>query len=161
MDDITLKRIQTLHPLLREEATQLYDEINEALTGRAMVRFTQALRTIEEQDGLYAQGRSKPGKIVTNAKGGTSYHNYGLAVDIVLILENKQISWDMKTDYDDDNFPDWMECVRIFESHGWEWGGRWISFKDFPHFQKTFGYSIKQLQNTDRIEGYPNISAAL
>jgi len=145
MDKITLDRIQTLHPKVREEALQIYNEINAALTGRATVRFAQTLRTIDEQNALYAQGRTKPGSIVTNAKGGSSYHNYGLAIDIVLIIDGKTASWDMSTDFDIDKVPDWMECVKIFKSHGWEWGGDWKSIKDYPHFQKTFGKSEAQL----------------
>jgi peptidoglycan L-alanyl-D-glutamate endopeptidase CwlK len=84
-DEKTLERIKLLHPKLRDEAIEMYDEIIAALTGFAACRFAYTLRTFAEQDGLYAQGRSKPGAIVTNAKGGQSYHNYGLAIDIVLI----------------------------------------------------------------------------
>lgn len=79
MDKITLERIELLHPKLREEVRAIYKEICEALTGNAMCRFSHTLRTFAEQDALYAQGRTKPGAKVTNAKGGQSYHNYGLA----------------------------------------------------------------------------------
>ena len=86
-DQKTIERIQLLHPKLRDEALEMYDEIVEALTGSAACRFAYTLRTFAEQDVLYAQGRSKPGKVVTNAKGGQSYHNYGLAIDIVLLID--------------------------------------------------------------------------
>ena len=151
MDKITLDRISILHPKVREEALEIYKEICEALKGRAMCRFSFTLRTFAEQDGLYAQGRTKPGKIVTNAKGGQSYHNYGLAIDIVLLVDKDKngsfetASWDVKTDFDGDGKSDWMEVVAIFKRHGWEWGGDW-KFVDQPHFQKTFGHSIVSLK---------------
>ena len=87
MDQVTLNRIEQLHPNLRDEVKEIYQEICEALTGKAICRFAYTLRTIKEQNDLYAQGRTKPGKIVTNAKGGQSYHNYGLAIDIVLLVD--------------------------------------------------------------------------
>lgn len=149
-DEKTLERIQLLHPKLREEASSIYDEICKALTGKAMCRFAYTLRTFAEQDGLYAQGRTKPGSIVTNAKGGTSYHNYGLAIDIVLMVDKdgngsfESAAWDTKSDFDGDKKADWMEVVTIFKQFGWEWGGDW-KFTDMPHFQKTFGKSVREL----------------
>ena len=151
MDSVTLNRIQQLHPLLRNEAQEIYHEICGALKGRAICRFAFTLRSFKEQNDLYAQGRTKPGKIVTNAKGGQSYHNYGLAIDIVLLVDKngdgtfETASWQTNVDFDGDGINDWMEVVKIFKMHGWEWGGDW-KFTDLPHFQKTFGKSIKQLQ---------------
>lgn len=143
-DPITLERIKLLHPKLRDEANDIYDEICEALSGRAICRFAYTLRTFAEQDGIYAQGRTKPGKIVSNAKGGLSLHNYGLAVDIVLIVDGKEASWDVKKDFDGDSKSDWLEIVTIFKQHGWECGIDW-KFVDAPHFQKSFGYSVRDL----------------
>lgn len=150
MDKITLERIEKIHPKVRKEARQIYNEICQALTGRAICRFAFTFRTIAEQDAIYAQGRTKPGKIVTRARGGYSWHNYGLAVDIVLIHDvdgdgdYDRAVWDVKSDFDGDKISDWMEVVAIFKSYGWEWGGDW-KFSDPPHFQKTFGYSVRQL----------------
>jgi peptidoglycan L-alanyl-D-glutamate endopeptidase CwlK len=150
-DQKTIERIQLLHPKLRDEALEMYDEIVDALTGSAACRFAYTLRTFAEQDVLYAQGRSKPGKVVTNAKGGQSYHNYGLAIDIVLLIDKDKngsfetASWDVRTDFDKDAKADWMEVVQIFKRYGYEWGGEW-KFKDDPHFQKSFGKSIYELR---------------
>jgi peptidoglycan L-alanyl-D-glutamate endopeptidase CwlK len=136
---------------LRDEVTELYDEILASLTGSAICRFAYTLRTFAEQDALFAQGRSKPGKRVTNAKGGQSYHNYGLAIDIVLLVDKDKngtfetAAWDLKTDFDGDKKADWMEVVQIFKRYGFEWGGDW-KFVDAPHFQKTFGKSIYELR---------------
>jgi len=145
MDTITLKRIEKLNIRVREEALEIYKDISDALTERAQVRFTHTLRTFSEQDALYAQGRSIKGKIVTNARGGQSFHNFGLAIDICLIIDGKEASWDTLGDYDGDHVSDWQEIVRIFKMYGWEWGGDW-KFKDYPHFQKTLGFSIKEWQ---------------
>lgn len=149
-DSITLDRIKLLHPLLREEVVELYDDISEALTGRAICRFAHTTRTFKEQDELYAIGRTKPGKVVTGAKGGQSYHNFGMAIDIVLLKDNdgnrtyESASWETNIDFDGDGQSDWKEVVNIFKRYGWEWGGEW-KFTDNPHFQKTFGVPVMEL----------------
>ena len=131
MDTPTKNRIAKLHPSVRNEVTTIIQECNKALTGRAKVRITQGLRTFAEQDALYQQGRTKPGKKVTNAKAGQSIHNYGFAVDIVLIIDRKTASWDTKKDWDNDQIA--------------EWGGNWKTFKDLPHFDKRGFNSWKKL----------------
>ncbi|MES2395824.1 MAG: M15 family metallopeptidase [Bacteroidota bacterium] len=153
MDQITISRIALLHPKLRDEATEIYKEIYQRLNGRVILRFSHTIRTWPEQDGLYAQGRTKPGPIVTYAKGGDSYHNYALASDCVLLIDKdgngtyETASWDFFKDEDKDGIKDFEEIDFVFKSYGWEGlykadGKRW----DFPHFQKTFGYNISQLK---------------
>lgn len=167
-DQITLTRIELLHPDIRQEVYAIYDEICSRLTGRAICRFAYTLRTFKEQDDLYAQGRTKlfdkSGKrlgIVTNAPGGSSYHNYGLALDIVLLIDKngdgiyESASWDTKSDFDTDGLADWKEIVNIFAAHKWEWGGAFKSIPDAPHFQKTMGYSIKLLKEMFLAQGKP------
>lgn len=150
MDKITLERIKLMHPKLRDEVGAIYKEICDALNGRVLCRFSHTLRTFAEQDALYKQGRPD-GRKVTNAKGGQSYHNYGLAVDIVMILDKdgngtyESASWDKQLDFDGDGISDWQEVVEIFKRYGWTWGGEW-KFVDAPHFQKAFGYSIADLK---------------
>lgn len=136
MDKITQQRIDKLHPSVRDEVKQIIKECDKALTGRAKVRITQGLRSFEEQEKLYAIGRITSGKKVTNAKAGQSIHNYGLAVDICLMIDGKTASWDTAKDWDNDQVADWYECVKIFARHGWDWGGNWKTFKDLPHFEK-------------------------
>jgi peptidoglycan L-alanyl-D-glutamate endopeptidase CwlK len=135
MDKITLDRIKLLHPALREEVGKIYADICASLPAGVVCRFTHTLRTFAEQDALYQLGRSKKGKIVTNAKGGQSFHNYGLAIDFVLLV-NGEVSWAV-----DKN---WLAVISIFESYGWESGHHW-KFKDSPHVQKTFGKTTAQL----------------
>lgn len=154
MDIHTKKRIEKLHPSVREEVTKIIEECDLKLSGRAKVRITQGLRTFEEQDALYALGRTKTGKRVTNAKGGKSIHNYGLAVDICLIIDGKTASFDTLKDWDNDTVSDWLECVMVFKKHGWEWGGDWKKFVDYPHFEKK-GYAWRDLINLKKDkEGY-------
>lgn len=152
IDKITMERIKLLHPSVRKEVEDMYvNEIVPALSGRAICRFAFTLRTFAEQDALYAQGRTKlydsKGKklgVVTKAKGGQSIHNYGLAIDILLVVDSKTAVWDIVKDFDNDGKSDWMEVIDIFKSHGWSWGGDWKSFKDYPHVEKS-GYTWKSL----------------
>lgn len=95
-------------------------------------------RSYAEQNELYAQGRSKPGQIVTKAKGGYSWHNFGLAFDIGIF------SSDDKTYYGESG--SYEVCGQIGESLGLEWGGRW-EFTDEPHFQfNPKGYTLAQMR---------------
>lgn len=147
------EKINTLHPAIRDEVRKLVDFINEyVLTSNVKMLVTQTLRTFEEQNKLYNQ---KPK--VTNAKGGQSIHNYGLAFDFCLIQNGKTI-WDTKKDFDGDKVADWMEIVELFKANGYKWGGNFRSIYDAPHFEKTFGYSWQQLlekyKNGEIINGY-------
>ena len=157
-DSVTIERIPQIHPKLRTELYTIYNEICCVLEGIVGCRFTQVFRTFAEQDAFYAQGRTTPGDIVTNAKGGQSYHNYGLAVDFVLILDKngdgriEEISWDRLKDYDRDKVADWMEVVNVFTKYGWQWGA---SFGDYPHFEKRFNYNwrtLLELRNAGKVD---------
>ena len=153
VDKITLQRIELLHPAIKDKVASAYDKACQRLTGRATLRFAYTLRTFSEQDNLFALGRTvvkdangKKVGIVTNAKGGQSFHNYGLAWDIVLIIDGKEASWDTLKDFDGDRVADWMEAVDEFKKIGAEWGGDWKgSLNDKPHFQIPFGYTWKHL----------------
>jgi peptidoglycan L-alanyl-D-glutamate endopeptidase CwlK len=89
---------------------------------------TSTLRTAAEQDALYAQGRTVPGKIVTNARAGQSAHNHGLALDFVPMVNGKP-EWGSK-------HPHWEALGKLAESVGFEWAGRWTKFREFPHIQQ-------------------------
>lgn len=135
-----MSKIDTLHPAIRAEVKLLVAHVNDkVLSGRVKMIVTQGLRTFEEQDKLFAQ-RPK----VTNAKGGQSIHNYGLAFDFCLVEAGKTI-WDTMKDFDGDKVPDWMEVVKVFKSAGYAWGGDFKSIVDRPHFEKTFGHTWQQL----------------
>ncbi|WP_379143752.1 M15 family metallopeptidase [Paenibacillus sp. sgz500992] len=132
-----------LHPVLQAAADEL---IQRSYAKGVPIIITQGMRTIAEQNALYAQGRTKKGPIVTNARGGSSYHNYGLAIDFALLLpDGNNVSWDMNRDGDSDKVPDWQEVAEVAKQLGFEWGGDWTSFKDYPHLQMTFGLTTAQL----------------
>ena len=101
------------------------------------LRVTSAERNCEEQDKLYAKGRTAPGKVVTNAKCGKSSHNYKLAVDVVEFKNGKAL-WTNSN---------WDRIGQLGEEVGLEWGGNWRSFKDKPHFQDLGGRTLANLYN--------------
>ena len=95
-------------------------------------------RSGEEQNALYAQGRTKPGKIVTNSRAGDSWHNWGLAFDFVPLVAGKP-AWDNKDAY--------AKAGRIAESVGLEWAGRWTGkLRETAHCQYTGGVTLAQLK---------------
>jgi peptidoglycan LD-endopeptidase CwlK len=155
-DKKTLERIKTAHPIIREELGNIYKEICQNVNGWVLCRFSHVIRTFAEQSALYAKGRTTAGPKVTNAPAGLSMHNYGLAVDIVLLRDKNKngsfesASWNASADFDGDGVADWMEIVEIFKRYGWSWGGDWRSFKDLPHFQKSFGKKSSDLLKMHR-----------
>jgi len=140
MDKLTIDRIAQAHPKIREELKQYYIECNNKLPKGVRLRFAYVYRSIAEQNVLYNQ-RPK----VTNAKGGQSIHNYSLAFDYVIMLDKdnngtfETIEWNLKSPYH-------KVVVDFFKSKGYEWGGDWKNFKDYPHFQKAFGHTWQSLK---------------
>ena len=102
------------------------------------VIITSTYRDFESQDALYAQGRTKSGAKVTNAKGGQSFHNFRLAFDFCPIVDGKAQWTDIKT---------FNKCGEIAESLGLEWAGRWLRFKELAHCQYTEGKTLEQLRS--------------
>ncbi|WP_217591708.1 M15 family metallopeptidase [Cohnella sp. GbtcB17] len=139
--------VVSLHPVVAEKMKTLKAEA-EALGIR--IAITDGFRSETEQDALYRKGRSAPGNIVTNAKGGQSYHNYGLAIDFAIRAKNGDVLWDMEYDGNRNGKADWMEVVGIAKRLGFSWGGDWESFPDYPHLQMDFGLSIPELQRGHR-----------
>ena len=104
------------------------------------IRITSSYRSKEEQDRLYAQGRTEPGKIVTWVKGGWSFHNWGLAIDIVPLERLGPLYY--KARYD----KHWDVIAKIARDLGIDWGNDLWGF-DFPHFHYSGGITLKQLNN--------------
>jgi len=144
-------KLRTMQTKVRQEVVDCIVKAEAQFPPNIAIRIVQGLRTIDEQNAIYAQGRTKPGKIVTKAKGGHSYHNYGLAIDFALMFDKdgngtyETLSWDTDSDADHDAVKDWQEVVKVFEAAGWTWGGRFATIVDAPHLQKTFGFKIAQL----------------
>ncbi|MFD0828526.1 M15 family metallopeptidase [Neobacillus sp. M.A.Huq-85] len=136
-----------LQPVIKEQSNNL---IQQAAKKGIVVVITDGFRSVAEQNRLYEQGRTTKGNIVTNAKGGESYHNYGLAIDFALKTSSGNVIWDRQYDGNKNGKADWAEVVSIAKSLGFEWGGDWAQFKDYPHLQMDFGLTIADLQNGER-----------
>ena len=127
---ISEKRLMYLHPNLQKFFIKLlkispYD-----------FSISQGVRTAEEQNKLYQQGRTTPGKLVTNCDGYKIKSNHqiksdglGHAGDIAVLINNK-ITWEEKY---------YKEVARVgrvlMQKYNIEWGGDWKKFKDLPHFE--------------------------
>lgn len=127
-----------LHPLLQAKIVQLKAECKKQ---GLSIGIGECLRTVAEQDALYAQGRTKPGKIVTNAKGSTysSQHQWGIAFDFFQNVKGKEF----------DNSKKFFNKVgKIAESIGLGWGGSWTSIVDLPHcYLPTWGSTTTRLKS--------------
>ena len=99
------------------------------------IRITSTYRSSEEQAELYAQGRTTPGNIVTNAKPGESFHNYGVAFDVVFRNEGYDAPEAL-----------WRRLGSVGKALGLEWGGDWKN-PDRPHFSQTLGYNLEDFQS--------------
>lgn len=155
-DAISIPRVRQLHPAVSSEVFETIAQIEANWPMNVAVRIVQGLRTIKEQDALYAQGRTKPGKIVTKAKGGSSYHNYGIAFDFALLYD-KDRNGTFETLVWDEKDPRWQDVVKAFEAKGWFWGGKFSTIHDAPHLEKRFGHKWQDLlvkyQSGDFIPG--------
>lgn len=141
------RNITDLHPRLQVLCNQLVSECEKQ---GIKIRIGECFRTVDEQNELYAKGRTAPGSIVTNARG-TSYssmHQWGVAFDFFL---NMDIDGDGAVS--DDAF---NNSTRMFNkvgaigvSLGLEWGGNWKSIVDTPHFQlPDWGSTASKLKST-------------
>jgi peptidoglycan LD-endopeptidase CwlK len=119
-------RLSFVYPGLADKVRQLADLLKKQ---GVTIIVVQGLRTGEEQDKLYAQGRTTFGKVVTNARGGWSWHNFGLAVDCAP-LEASMIDWNA-------SHPAWKQMEEAGVSLGLTSGANWLRLKDAPHFQLT------------------------
>ena len=126
-----MRNITSLHPTLQKKAAQLKKKCKKQ---GISILFSECLRTKEEQDALYAQGRTVPGNIVTNAKGSTysSQHQWGIAIDFYL---NMDVNGDgnKKDDAFNNSTQLFDQVGSIAKSIGLGWGGDWTSIKDRPH----------------------------
>ncbi len=135
--------VTQLHPVVAENRDRLV-----ALSDKIGIHVvvTDEFRSSAEQDALYRKGRGAEGEIVTQVKGGESFHNYGLAIDFALGVSGGKVIWDLEYDGNRNGKSDWMEVVAVAKKLGFTWGGDWAGFRDYPHLQMDFGYSISQLQ---------------
>jgi peptidoglycan L-alanyl-D-glutamate endopeptidase CwlK len=138
------RRFEDLHPLVADKAKQL---VELAAAEGIEILVTSTLRTFEEQADLFAIGRTKPGDIVTNAKAGESWHNFGLAFDVVPLVNGKAIF----------DSPFWNRIGDLGKQVGLFWGGDFKSFKDKPHFE--FHPELTLAEANQRRESNQNLLA--
>lgn len=131
---INSRDIEALYPEVKEKAKELIDLCKKE---QIDLIITSTFRDNESQNFLYSQGRTRKGKIVTNAKGGQSYHNYRVAFDVVPVKLGKAVWNDFKV---------WKRIGEIGKSIGLEWAGDWKTFKEYPHFQYTKGLKLADFQ---------------
>jgi len=132
IDPRSAANIATLTPAAQSKAREW---LLKCLETGINVKIITGLRTYKEQDELYAQGRTAPGRKVTNAPAGYSWHNFGVAWDFVVFDEDGQPQWES---------PLMEECGKIAELLGHEWGGRWTSPQDTPHVTVKMGCTLAE-----------------
>lgn len=136
-DDRTEKNIATLHPKAQEAARKFMAAILPELERQGYTaRIISGTRSYAEQDALYAKGRTTPGPRVTNARGGYSNHNFGIAWDIGIFQGKVYLG----------ESPLYLACGAIGRAQGLEWGGDWKSFPDTPHYQVKTGKTMAELR---------------
>ena len=146
LDRSVKKMGKGMNPVVKASALEM---IERAYNEGIYVQISAGYRSLEEQASLYGQGRvySYNGKnysnlakpIVTNAKPGQSYHNFGLAIDFFIVSDDgKKAIWTVNSK--------WQRVAAIGKELGFIWGGDWTSFRDYPHLEMTGGLSYKQLQ---------------
>lgn len=135
---INSRDLKDLHPAVRKRAEAF---LAAAKAEGIDLLVTSTYRDAESQQALYDQGRIKPGKKVTNAKPGQSWHNWKCALDIVPLRNGKPV-WGATGE----DAKLWERVGQIGEAAGLEWAGRWKSFKELAHFQFTAGLKLADLQ---------------
>lgn len=132
-DQHSLAAIALLHPKVRV-MFQSFIEAAEAGLG-IKIRIVQGLRTFQEQQAIYNQGRTTPGEIVTHAQAGESYHNYGLAIDLVPFKTGTtELNWNYAFE----------KIVPFAAKYGITWGGTFPS-PDRDHFENKLGHNWRDL----------------
>jgi LAS superfamily LD-carboxypeptidase LdcB len=147
MNHASEQRLGAVNPELARRIRLL---IAAMLAHGVVVEVVQGFRTFAEQDALFAQGRTRPGPVVTRARGGQSNHNYKLACDLCPFV-NGQPNW---------NAPDaiWKQIADEAEKLGLEAGYHWKKFQDKPHVQLP-GLSVSECQQLYKRGGLQAVEA--
>jgi peptidoglycan L-alanyl-D-glutamate endopeptidase CwlK len=143
---VSSRKVTDCHPTLQPLVHKFLENCTRAGLD---VLITCTWRSPEEQEALYARGRTVPGRKVTNARAGQSAHNYvlnglpaALAIDVVPLRSGKPV-WGLSGDGMDDNPADderddlelWQKVRTAGESAGLESASRWTSMREWPHLQ--------------------------
>ena len=138
IDSRTRARIRAVYPGLAFRYYRLAYDLY--ALHKKCVRITEGFRSFTRQRKLFSLGRDKPGSVVTNARAGQSFHNYGLAIDVCFVGPDPYLEKDV-------NGPMyWDEFGRTAKGHGFAWGGDFNGFQDRPHIQLTYGLTLRAIQ---------------
>ena len=132
---INSRKIEDLHPTVQKMCN---DFIKKCADVGIDILITSTYRDLASQAEIYAQGRTKPGKKVTNAPAGKSFHNWKVAFDFCPVKNGKAMWSDTAT---------FERCGVIAESCGLEWAGRWRTMKELAHCQYTGGLTLVDFNN--------------
>jgi peptidoglycan LD-endopeptidase CwlK len=147
------KAIAKLHPQVKNKIRKFINDVYEQ--HQIFLVIVQDYRTYAQQDAIYAEGRTKPGKIRTKAKGGQSNHNFALAVDVLPVWEDGNLHITGKG-VDEKNISILKKIANIGKANGLAWGGDWKSIYDPMHFELNTGLSMSQLrQAVSSVGGNP------
>lgn len=147
----TLENLASLNKKARAKLEPFVIAAQELMAKRNVtVEVISGLRSWSQQAALYAQGRTKPGRIVTKARPGSSWHNYGLAIDLGLFQTGIYLDALRETLAE----VLYNQLGNLAAQHGIEWAGNWKSFPEGPHFQVTFGLSLAQARERMEANGY-------
>jgi peptidoglycan L-alanyl-D-glutamate endopeptidase CwlK len=139
-DPRTEGNIRTILPVTQRAARSFLTRAKN-LTGFE-VRIISGSRTYAEQDQLYKKGRGgSPGPIVTNARGGQSNHNFGIAWDVGIFQNGKYLTGDKKSEA-----KIYAQLESIALTDDLEWGGNFTKFPDMPHYQLKLGLALDQVR---------------
>ena len=132
--------ISTLEPNAQRTARQFLKTANALPLTYKIISGT---RTFAEQDELFAQGRTKPGKIVTKAKGGESNHNFGIAWDVGIFNGRDYLTGETQEEEQA-----YINLGKHILAHldGLEWGGDWHDFVDRPHYQLAIEKTVADIR---------------
>lgn len=132
---ITSRSLDDLLPQVKVKCEQF---IQLCATNGIDILITSTYRDKESQNALYSQGRTSPGSLVTNAKGGDSFHQYRCAFDFVPVVGGKA-DWS--------NTATFTTCGKLGASIGLEWAGNWKGFRELAHLQYTGGLTLDDLKS--------------
>lgn len=148
VDERSQKNIDTLLPQFRPIAANFVLRLSDLLRPFGVVaKIISGTRTYEEQNELYAKGRTKPGSIVTNARAGYSHHNFGIAFDIGLFRGADYLEDGASYDY----------VGKVAKEMNLVWGGNWRSIVDKPHVEYPTGLTLAQMRQR-KAAGQPLIA---
>jgi peptidoglycan LD-endopeptidase CwlK len=137
-DPRTEKAIATLLPPAQQAARKFMTLAKTKFD----VKLLSGLRTYAEQNALFAQGRTKPGSIVTKARGGFSNHNFGIAWDVGIFVNGKYLTG--RNAQEEAQYKNLAALIMPKLGDVLTWGGDWKTIQDRPHYQLKAGDDVKR-----------------